>query len=344
MRRLPLTESLGVILRSTLNWIEKRPLVVSFEVTDSCSCHCRHCDHGGPRDESRLLQAGDYDRHMRILHPAVVQVSGGEPLLRKDIVDIVGAIKRPSGLPYLIFVSNWSAMTEEKYLALRHAGVNQFSVSLDFPDDRHDDFRGLPGLYAKLSALMPRLSQYGYDDIVLNVCITKENLLYINDCADKAKEWGVNISFSAYSSRRTGNTNLFPGSQEDLHLLKTQLDRVKQRMNQTHWIVNSITTLDATYKYFADKGTPGCMSGQRFLVVTSDGMLQPCSMQFHRYPVEEQRRMIKEFTAGNTCAECYVSIRSYLDKNFWRLLFESVGGHFGFHSRRYWMPKASPGE
>jgi MoaA/NifB/PqqE/SkfB family radical SAM enzyme len=280
------------------------------------------------------LKALDYKRYMRELHPAVVQVSGGEPLLRPDIVDIVKTIKRSNGLPYLILVSNWSEMTKEKYLALRKAGVDQFSVSLDFPDNRHDRFRGLKGLYDKLSNLMPDLSGLGHDDIVLNVCITKENLPYLNQCADKAKEWGVNISYSAYSARRTGNKQLFPGDPEDLKRLQEQLDQIKHRMNHTHWIVNSLATLDATFDYFVNKGTPGCMSGRRFLVVTANGKLQPCSMQFLRYELTEQSKMIREFTLQNKCDECYVSIRSYLDKTFWQLFFESVGGHFGFKSRK----------
>ena len=36
--------------------------------------------------------------------------------------------------------------------------------------------------------------------------------------------------------------------------------------------------------------------------------------------------MIAEFTATNTCDECYVSIRSYLDKSFPQLLWENVSG------------------
>jgi len=56
-------------------------------------------------------------------------------------VDIVKAVKRPNGLPLVILVSNWWLMTEEKYVALNKAGASIFSVSLDFPDERHDDFR-----------------------------------------------------------------------------------------------------------------------------------------------------------------------------------------------------------
>jgi len=64
------------------------------------------------------------------------------------------------------------------------------------------------------------------------------------------------------------------------------------------------------------------------LVVTAQGQLQPCSMQFQRYPLEQRERMIREFTRSNTCDQCYVSIRSYLDKSFPRLLWENVSGFF----------------
>ena len=52
--------------------------------------------------------------------------------MRNDLLEIVRNVKSPNGLPYLILVSNWSGMTEEKYLQLREAGINQFSVSLTF--------------------------------------------------------------------------------------------------------------------------------------------------------------------------------------------------------------------
>jgi hypothetical protein len=125
------------------------------------------------------------------------------------------------------------------------------------------------------------------------------------------------MSYSAYSARRTGERELFPDAPEDLKLLCDELERVKSRMDSSNWIVNN-----------------ECMAGKRFLVVTADGCLQPCSMQFHKYGVNEQKKMVEEFTNHNECDECYVAIRSYLDKGFWQLLSESVGGHFGFKPRK----------
>ena len=329
MRKVPLLDSLRIIGRGSLNWLAERPIVVSFEVTDACTCWCKHCDHGGPRDESRNLKPADYRRYMEALRPCVVQVSGGEPLMRDDIVEVVRTIKGGAGVPYTgvpytILVSNWSLMTGEKYLALADAGIDQFSVSLDFPDERHDDFRVYPGLYRHLEDLIPRLAKLGRDDIVLNSCITSENVGEISAIADKAREWGVNLCYSAYSARRTGCRDYFLETPEQLATLNEHLDRVEARRDSTNWIVNAPTTLEATRRYFANKGTPGCQAGLRFLVVTADGALQPCSMQFQRYRLEDRSRMIAEFTRHNQCDECYVSIRSYLDKSFPQLLRENV--------------------
>ncbi len=328
MRKVSFLNSLRIIGRGSRNWSAGRPIVVSFEVTDACTCYCKHCDHGGPRDESHNLKPADYRRYMQVLRPCVVQVSGGEPLLRPDVVAIVRNIKSGAGVPYLILVSNWSEMTKEKYLQLRAAGVDQFSVSLDFPDDRHDAFRRHPGLYAHLSDLVPRLAALGHDDIVLNSCITAENLPEINRIADKARAWGVNLCYSSYTAKRTGCRDYSLTTPAQLHLLNQELDRVEARRDGTNWIVNAPSTMDATRRFFEQGDMPGCKAGYRFLVVTSDGWLQPCSMVFQRYRLEEHARMVREFTATNSCGECYVSVRSYLDKTFPQLLWENVSGFF----------------
>jgi MoaA/NifB/PqqE/SkfB family radical SAM enzyme len=324
LRKVPLVDSLQIIGRGSLNWLAQRPIVVSFEVTDACTCWCKHCDHGGPRDESRNLQPADYRRFMEALRPCVVQVSGGEPLMRPDVAEIVRTIKNGARVPYTILVSNWSLMTEERYLELRAAGIDQFSVSLDFPDDRHDQFRVYPGLYSHLEDLVPRLARLGHDDIVLNTCITSENVGEINAVADRARQWGVNLCYSAYSARRTGCRDYFLNTDAQIAELNRQLDGVEARRDATNWIVNAPSTLEATRRYFINGGTPGCKAGLRFLVVTADGALQPCSMQFERYALEDRHRMIREFTASNQCDQCYVSIRSYLDKSFPQLLGENV--------------------
>ncbi len=341
MKRTPFIESCLVIGQCSYNWFAKRPLVVSFEVTDSCTCWCRHCDHGGPAGEPGLTPEM-IRRWMKELHPGVVQISGGEPLMRRDIVECVRAVQRKGGLPYTVFVSNFSLMTPEKYLALKAAGADQFSVSLDFPGERHDEFRRHPGLFRRLASLLPAIAAYGHDDIVINTAITSENYMHIGDIVDLAEAWGVNVSFSAYSQRRTGDRSLMISNPEQLAALRQQLDRVLARKaaDPKGAIVTACTTLEDTYRYFDNGGMPDCSAGLRFLVVNAEGQLQPCSMHFNQFT--NQRDLVAEFTKQNTCDECYVSIRSYLDKSFPQLVTEYVGDFFSFKPE----PKAaviSPG-
>ena len=113
--------------------------------------------------------------------------------MRKDIVDITRAIKQSDGSPYLILVTNGALLNESNYFQLHEAGVNQFSVSLDFPDGRHDEFRRHRGLFKHLEETVPRLASFGYHDIILKSAITRANLRDILPLAQKARDWNVSI-------------------------------------------------------------------------------------------------------------------------------------------------------
>lgn len=323
MRTIPAVRAARMIARGTWSFCTDRPLVVSFELTHSCTADCRHCDKGGIKpDPPGMLQAEDYRRLRSELKPLAVQLSGGEPLLRKDIEEIVRAVKEPSGLPYTILVTNGRLLTEAKYLTLRELGVNQFSVSLDFPDERHDDFRRSPGLYAHLAKLIPVLARQGYDDVVLNTAITHDNLSALRAVYDKAQEWRVSISYSAYTPLRTGDMGHYISSPEDLERLRRTLAELLELKGRNGRVTNSPWTLSGVYDFFKDGSVPGCSAGRRFLVVTPDGGLRPCSMFEPTY--ESPQEIMEKFVAQNTCGGCYVSIRAYLDASFWTLLKDNV--------------------
>ena len=273
-------------------------------------------------DPAGLLRAEDYAELRSTLKPMAVQLSGGEPLLRRDLEEIIQAVKEPSGLPYLILVSNGRLLTEEKYLALRPLGVNQISISLDFPDSRHDEFRRSPGLYAHLEKLVPTLARHGYDDVALNTAITRENLPSLVEIHERAKQWGVSISYSAYTPLRTGSMDHYIQSPEDLALLRKTLDELLELKSKNGRIANSPWTLSGIHDFFRDGTVPGCNAGKRFMVVTPTGGLRPCSMFENEYT--SQKAIVREFVPTNHCGGCYVSIRSYLDAGFWTLLKDNV--------------------
>ena len=320
------TEAVKLGARSLWNRTIGMPVCVSFEVTHSCVADCVHCDKGGIKPDPVLMSLDDYSRCSEEMKPGVCQLSGGEPLLRDDLEDIVRAIKRPNGLPMVVCVSNWWLMTEERYLSLKKAGVSLFSISLDFPDDRHDDFRRLPGLFAKMSEIIPYLvKKYDHCDIVLNSALTHANFNEIPGLVAKAEEWGTQISFSAYSSLRTGDKSLCITSPEDLALLRRHLDWAKAHKRESKSILNSDYILDETYGFFADGGVGGCQAGKRFLVVRPDGLINGCP----RYPelqFKTRREAVKGFRATRkSCDQCFVAIRASTERSLYRLVQDNIG-------------------
>jgi MoaA/NifB/PqqE/SkfB family radical SAM enzyme len=298
---------------------------VSFEVTHSCCADCHHCDKGGIKSEAKLMAAADYARYSRQLKPGVCQLSGGEPLLREDLVDIVRAVKRPNGLPLVVLVSNWWLMTEQKYLALTNAGVSLFSISLDFPDERHDDFREIPGLYAHMSEIIPFLiKKYGRGDIVLNSALTHENFTEIPGLVEQAEKWGSRISFSAYSPLRTGDTSLCISAPADIALLRRHVDFLKQHRRRSSVVLNSEYLLEQTYRFFAEGGMKGCQAGRRFTVVRPDGLFNACSM-FPDLQYGSRKEAAEAFRpTRRNCDQCFVSIRASTERPLWRLIWENL--------------------
>ena len=311
-------QGIKLATRGIYNCVTNNPLVVSFEVTLSCNCNCLHCDLGGMIKDENQLQPRDYGNLVRLLKPPVVQISGGEPLLRKDIADIVKAIKQPNGLPYLILVTNGVLLSENNYLDLHEAGVNQFSVSLDFPDERHDEFRRHRGLFRHLEETIPRLASFGYHNIILNSAITRANLRDILPLAQKARDWNVSISYSAYTPLRTGDKDYCINTREELKLLRQTIYELLELKKKTIHITNSKGVLLDTLKFFEQGYMPNCQAGKRFLVVMPDGSLVPCSL--HRNKYSSQKEIIENFSRGNHCGGCYVAIRSYSEQPLWRQL------------------------
>jgi MoaA/NifB/PqqE/SkfB family radical SAM enzyme len=320
------SEAVRIGARSLWNRAKGWPVCVSFEVTHSCVADCVHCDKGGVKQESGLMGVADYRRYSELLKPGLCQMSGGEPLMRDDLEDIIRAVKRPSGLPMVVCVSNSWLMTEERYLSLNKAGVSLFSISLDFPDERHDDFRRTPGLFAKMSELIPYLvSKYGRENIALNSALTHANFAEIPGLVAKAEEWGTKIAFSAYSCLRTGDTSLCINQPDDLALLRRHIDYLKQHKHRSASILSSDHILDQTYRFFAEGGMNGCQAGRRFLVVRPDGLINACSM-FPEMQYGSREEAVEGFKGTReSCDQCYVAIRAGTERSLVRLIRENVG-------------------
>ncbi|MEW5902685.1 MAG: radical SAM protein, partial [Acidobacteriota bacterium] len=192
-RRISPRRYLSLGSRGLTNYFLKRPLTISFEVTHSCNANCKHCHLGGGVREDRA-PAETFGRIAREVRPLVAQLSGGEPLLRSDLEDIVRALRIPNRAPYVIVTTNAVLLTRERYGSLLRAGVDEFSVSLDYPDERHDEFRGVPGLFGRIRSLIESLDSGGDKAITLCCVIQSDNFRDLPKMVDLAERWNVRLN------------------------------------------------------------------------------------------------------------------------------------------------------
>jgi cyclic pyranopterin phosphate synthase len=110
-----------------------RPVLnLRISVTQKCDKHCPYCHREGESNPSTLMTVDEIVRITRIaisLGISRVKLTGGEPLLRKEIVEIVGGISGLEGLTDLSMTTNGAYL---KGLAkdLKAAGLNRVNVSL----------------------------------------------------------------------------------------------------------------------------------------------------------------------------------------------------------------------
>jgi len=302
--------SLSLAVRGAANYVRKRPLCVSFEITYNCNARCKHCHLGGSAPEDRATP-DELGRISRELNPVVAQVSGGEPLLRKDVEEIVRAIRRPGRAPFIVLTTNGSLLTREKYGRLREAGVDEISLSLDYPDERHDEFRGIPGLFQKIRTLALGLKDVRNSGITLSCVIQRDNFRELPRLAELAREWGLRMNFSSYTPLRTRKKEyMIPA--EEIGELREVLDQVLEFKRRNDTVFTSDYVLGRIPEYFTNGAVKGCRAGERFFVVNPDGTLSPCGLIIRKY--RSRKEMRRDFLKTNDCALCYTSIRANTEK------------------------------
>jgi sulfatase maturation enzyme AslB (radical SAM superfamily) len=138
-----------------------RPSQVYIDITSRCNCRCVMCHvwKSEPGDELSTRQWVDVLRDIaRWPGPGTkVNISGGEPLLRADLPELLGEATR-LGLA-VGFVTNGSLITEELAATIVDSGVFNVNVSLDSLDPAiHDRLRGVAGTTTKALAAFEHLA------------------------------------------------------------------------------------------------------------------------------------------------------------------------------------------
>ncbi|MFW5498002.1 MULTISPECIES: 12,18-didecarboxysiroheme deacetylase [unclassified Maridesulfovibrio] len=129
---------------------DKKPVVV-WNMTRRCNLKCVHCyaqavDPDG-KDEISTSKAKEIIDDLAAFGAPVMLFSGGEPLVRKDLVELA-SYATGKGMRAVIS-TNGTLITKEKARELKDVGLSYVGISLDGTEETHDKFRGVPGSYKK---------------------------------------------------------------------------------------------------------------------------------------------------------------------------------------------------
>jgi cyclic pyranopterin phosphate synthase len=213
--------------------IYSRPIKdLRISVTDRCNFRCTYCmpqDEYEWIDKKEILSFEEIARLARLFIRAGVEkirLTGGEPLVRRDVESLVAELSRLEGLKDLCLTTNGSLLAE-KAAALKAAGLRRINVSLDTLDPekfkrmtkRGDLEKVLEGLFAakkqglgpiKINAVIERGVNDG-DDII--------------DLVEFARAHGFAIRFIEYMD--VGNSNNW--TSEKLVPKKEIIERIQAR-------------------------------------------------------------------------------------------------------------------
>lgn len=283
--------------------LRRRPVLVHFEVTMRCNARCPFCDYWKTDPSLKAKELTSFADAARAFDPMMVAFTGGEPLLRADLEEIVAAVDGAIRHKWMTLLTHGAMLSVERARALWAAGIGQFGISLDYLDERHDRARGIPGLAAKILANAERIRAEGMT-VRFNTVIKDDNLDDILPLVERAASMRVGVNFSVYTDFKNGNGvhRIRSEQQAQLREVIAQLLAFKRRRRGI--ISNSDHYLSEIPRWVAGEMTEPCRSGQDTVHIDPYGGIRRCP----DFPVDGHWRDYAGY-APIACDRCFYACR-----------------------------------
>ncbi len=256
--------------------------VLFFEVTQKCNAHCDHC---GSRCDinseegisSELFKSVLLDVKKNIGTDAMLNITGGEPLLYKDLFDVCSYANQ-LGFDWGM-VTNGTLITKENIQKMKQCGMKTISISIDGMASTHESFRHLP--------------KGSFDKILRNIqLLQKENFLehiQVTFIANKKNLYELPILWNTLNnlhidSLRVSCIDLIGRAKEnkDLLLDKKDFEYLFEFMNSTNE-TNQLHCVWSCSHYFGNTDKPDalgrhfeCFTGKRVASILYNGDIFVC--------------------------------------------------------------------
>ena len=251
------------------------PMWLLAELTYRCPLHCAFCynpvDYAMNRNELSTEQWLDVLRQGSQLGAAQLGFSGGEPLLRDDLEQLVAEGSRLGY--YTNLITSGVGLTEQRIAALKEAGLDHIQLSFQDSTKEMNDFLSSTRTFDLKARVAKLIKQYDYP-MVLNVVLHRYNLDHVERIIEMALEMGVEYLELAntqyYGWGMVNRAQLMP--------TREQLERAEAVVNACRERIGSRLRILFVVPDYFEARPKACMNGwgSVFLAVAADGAALPC--------------------------------------------------------------------
>lgn len=295
------------------------PFQLTFSLTNRCNLRCAYCYADYPQRPQKDLSLQDVLTiidGMAKLGTRRVNLVGGEPLIRKDIGDIIAHITENLGLECAMTTNGYFVPRKIEHVRKLHL----LCVSLDGRRENHDATRG-PGSYDKAMEALRLAIDEGV--AVQAACVlNKHNLADIEYLLELGRDMGFAVGFSTLISEANGPCGQTPDYQPTDDEYRVAIQRLIELKQQGYPVLFSIPSLEYAlhwpHSYAKDKiigQTPDfpyirCNAGRYFCLVDVNGDVYPCPAVVDVLPaknaLKDGVKAAFEHAGQHPCKTCHI--------------------------------------
>ena len=263
----------------------KRPWDIGIRITWKCNLRCIMCDiwkHQKGKEELSTEQVFDIIEEARDWGVKYFVLSGGEPMLRRDLFTI---IERASAKGiHVCMTTNGLLIDQEKARRLVDAGLHSIDVSLDGATaETNDKIRGIDGGYWKIIRAIEALLDQKKLEIWIATVIMNQNLEELVPLAEFALDFGLPIKYQPVvvwdftpllQNRNAERSPLWIGK-DRWPLMDSVLDELIAFKQERGTVNNPVEMLECMKTYFRGQFHEDCIKGGS-MALESNGDVLPC--------------------------------------------------------------------